>query len=237
MSGGCPLAATEIAQLQRIPEYVIEMIREWICGEIVLTGRNRASLMNLLSTLFVFGGTPVGQAKLAQEANLANNSIAADYIETLADLMCVRLSFALDMSTNRPRLKKAAKYHFVNLLAAIAWSPNHIRMVDDFDTLPSPEKGKWIEWVVAQELWRRDTITDVGEDPIYHWLSKNSEIDFVFNGHRFIEVKSGFSSPNEFLWFTKVFPGSHLTVISSQRFETSFCRGITLEDFLREQDW
>jgi hypothetical protein len=36
----------------------------------------------------------------------------------------------------------------------------------------------------------------------------------------------------EFTWFLKDFPGALLTVINTERFETGFCRGITMQDFL-----
>jgi hypothetical protein len=38
------------------------------------------------------GGSPVGQTKLAKEAGLANNTVAAGWTELLADLLCVGLS-------------------------------------------------------------------------------------------------------------------------------------------------
>ena len=79
-SGGSPIACTELADTGVIPEYVIELTRDWIEGEIALSGRNRSALMNIMKIIFRFGGTPVGQAKLAREAGLSNNTVAAGYI-------------------------------------------------------------------------------------------------------------------------------------------------------------
>lgn len=68
----------------------------------------------------------------------------------------------------------------------------------------------------------------------FYRQSSKHEIDFVaFN--TFYEIKTGKTSPSEFLWFPKTFPDKHLFIVSSAQFETSFCTGITMEDFLLER--
>ena len=87
--------------------------------------------------------------------------------------------------------------------------------------------------MVAQELWRVAALH--GEEfpeRMAYWQCKDHEIDFVRNRDEYIEVKHGRCSPLEFAWFPKILPGARLTIINTSRFETSFCRGITLEDFL-----
>jgi predicted AAA+ superfamily ATPase len=93
----------------------------------------------------------------------------------------------------------------------------------------------WYEWVVAQELWRRAAIRgDESPEQMAYWRSSDHEIDFVVNKESFIEVKRGACSPMEFTWFAKMFPGAHLIVVNANRFDTAFCTGITLQDFLLE---
>jgi predicted AAA+ superfamily ATPase len=236
LSGGCPVAASEIISGGTVPEYIIEMIRDWVYGECARTGRNRSSLLAVHETLFRFGGTPTGQAKLAREAGLANNSVAAGYIELLMDLMCVSTCYALDISRNVPIRRKPAKFHFTNLLAAVSWDPDHPVTLDSFLAMSPPRMGVWYEWAVAQELWRRAVI-DGAEFPelMAYWQSSEHEIDFVPHKGEYIEVKSGPASPLEFTWFPKMFRNDHLTVINASRFETGFCKGITLEDFLLQR--
>ena len=98
LAGGCPLACAELAAHGRLPEFVPGMIRDWIFGECAAAGRSRASLLAVLDKLLLGGGRPRGQAKLAREAGLANNTVAADYVELLCDLMCVGVSQAWDES-------------------------------------------------------------------------------------------------------------------------------------------
>lgn len=86
ISGGSPIACSELIQSGNIPDYVIELTRDWIEGEITASGRNRSALVNLMSVIFRMGGSPVGHAKLAREAGLANNTVAAGYIGLLNDL-------------------------------------------------------------------------------------------------------------------------------------------------------
>ena len=40
LSGGCPLAAAEIAAHGYLPEFVIEMVRDWVLGECAMSGRD-----------------------------------------------------------------------------------------------------------------------------------------------------------------------------------------------------
>jgi predicted AAA+ superfamily ATPase len=233
LSGGSPVAARELALEKAIPEYVVELIQDWIFGEIVRSGRNRASLIALFHALYRVAPNPCCQLKLAREANLANNTVAIDYIEQLSDLMVVQSFYNWDPDKKTPRLKKAGKYHFVNCLAALAWHPARIRRVEDLLQLQPTQLGAWYEWVVAQELWRR-AVVGVSDEGIYFWQSKQHEIDFVVTNH-FYEIKTGKTSPSECQWFSKLFPKDHLIIISSERFETGFCTSITMEDFLLER--
>jgi uncharacterized protein len=180
-----------------------------------------------------FGGTPVGQAKLAREAGLANNTVATRYIELLNDLCCVVPAYPYDQHRKLLILRKACKYHFTNLLAAVAYSPAMIRTPDDFLALPETTQGMWYEWLVAQEILRR---TSLGGkeilEPLAFWQNKEHEIDFVAENNEFVEVKRGNCSPLEFSWFTQQFPKQKLTVVNPKKFNTDAARGVTLEEFL-----
>jgi predicted AAA+ superfamily ATPase len=236
LSGGCPVAAAEIINSGKVPEYVLEMVKDWIYGECAISGRNRSSLLAVFEMLFRFGGTPVGQAKLAREAGLANNTIASGYIELLMDLMCISTCFPIDIERNVPIRRKPAKFHCTNLLAALSWDSDHKVSLDSFQSMPSQKMGMWYEWAVAQEIWRRAVIS--GADfPEYmtFWQSKEHEVDFVLENGSFIEVKYGAASPLDFVWFPKVFHNKELVVINTKRFQSGFCKGITLEDFLLEK--
>ncbi len=57
LSGASPIAAKEIRQRDRVPEYFFENIGDWIIGEIVGTGQLRQFLLTLMRTLFVQGGS------------------------------------------------------------------------------------------------------------------------------------------------------------------------------------
>ena len=235
LSGGSPVACSELASHGRIPEYVIEMTRDWVYGEFAATGRARASLLGVMQCLHRFACSPVGQSKLAREAGLANNTIAAGYIELLADLMCVAQSYAWDASRRRPNRRRPCKFHIMNLLAAVAWHPLQPRSIADFAGLSPEEQSSMTEWLVAQEIWRRRAIRgDELPELMTFWQSKTHEIDFVLEHDEFLEVKHGKRSPVEFAWFAKLFPHAHLTVINKTRFETRHVRGITLEEFLCE---
>lgn len=233
LSGGSPIACTELAQNNAIPEYVIQLVRDWIDGEITRSGRSRAAIMNVLNVLFRFGATPVGQAKLARESGLANNTIAANYIEILRDLGCVIPAYPWDDNRNQLILRKECKFHFTNLLVALSYHAAPIRFLDDFFSLPENEQGVWYEWLVAQEINRRAAIA--GHEllaPLAFYQNKNHEIDFVLSKDHFLEVKRGQASALEFSWFIKQFPKKKLTVINTKSFSTDYIDGITLEEFM-----
>ena len=189
-----------------------------------------------MECLVRFGGTPVGQAKVARETGMANNSVAAGYLELLADLMCLSPAYAWDPARRVALRRRPAKYHLSNTLAAVAWHPSRLRTVADFEALSPEIKGAWYEWAVAQELWRRRAIAGVEvPEELHFWQSKEHELDFVLSPSEFLEVKHGRTSPVEFTWFSKVFPKAHLTVISQTRYDTANLTGIGLEQFLLQQ--
>jgi len=233
LSGGSPPATLSLLEQGVIAPYVIEIVRDWIYGEFARTGRSRELLIGVLQCLYRFGGTPTGFAKLAREAGMANNTVAAGYIDQLGDLLCVASSLAWDASAKRANRRRPCKFHFINMLAAVAWHPAHIRRPSDFRSLPAADQAILLEWAVAQECWRRAAIA--GEEipeQMFFWQTDRHEMDFVLGKDRFIEVKRGRTGPLDFAWFASTFPKSRLTVISASCFETDSIEGVTLSDFL-----
>lgn len=233
LSGGSPIACTELLVAGRIPDYVNELVRDWVYGSFSRAGRSRASLLGVLDCLFRFAGSPVGQSKLAREAGLANNTVASEYIEALADLLSVGVSHPWDAHAARPNRRRPAKFHYTNTLVASAWHPLHPRTPGDVRSMPRQRQGELLEWGVAQELFRRAAIRgDDLPELLPHWSSKEHELDFVLGSDSFIEVKAGKTTPVEFAWFPRTFPNARLTVVSDSSYETARIRGITMDEFL-----
>jgi len=233
ITGGSPPACAAVAATGRLPDYIIEMVRDWIYGEFAASGRSRSMLLGVLECLYRFAGTPSGQSKLAREAGLANNTVAAGYVEGLSDLMCVATAFAWEADRKRSNRRRPCKFHMTNLLVSTAWHPRHIRTPDDYLNLPEDAQGALMEWAVAQECWRRSALRgDEMPELMHYWQGGNHEIDFVLGPDEFLEVKRGRTGPLDFAWFPKSFPDGRLTVVGASRFETAQVVGVTLEDFL-----
>ncbi len=233
IAGGSPPACAAVAGSGCLPDYIIEMVRDWIYGEFAASGRSRSMLLGVLECLYRFAGTPAGQSKLAREAGLANNTVAAGYVEGLSDLMCVATAFAWDAARKRSNRRRPCKFHMTNLLVSTAWHPRHIRTPNDYLNLPEDAQGALMEWAVAQECWRRAALRgDEMPELMHYWQGGNHEIDFVLGPAEFLEVKRGRTGPLDFAWFPKTFPDGRLTVIGANRFETDQVVGVTLEDFL-----
>ncbi len=234
LSGGSPVACGELIRSGRLAEWTIESVRDWIQGECARSRRSRRSLVALMQQLHLHGGTPLGQTKLAKEAGLANNTVAAGWIEMLSDLLCVGTSAAWDAGRRSEIARKQAKFPFVNLLAATVWAPDAPRSAADLSRLPPERQGVWHEWTVAQELFRRAAIRGAPEpERLPYWRSPEHEIDFVAGDDSFVEVKRGRASALDFAWFPKTFPKGRLTVVCTTPFEADRIRGITLDAFLR----
>ncbi|MBY0545511.1 MAG: ATP-binding protein [Gammaproteobacteria bacterium] len=234
LSGGSPIAANELATTGRIPEYISTIATDWILGEFAASGRSRAHLIAVLQSLYRMAGTPIGQAKLARESGLANNTLAQGYIDLLIDLMAVIPAFHYDNERQISLFRKPCKYHFINLNVALSWHPEKPRTIDGLKML-GEGLGVIYEWTVAQEIWRRICIKGENDLPehLNFWQSKEHEIDFVLpDENKFIEVKSGSFNPMNFTWFLKNFQHNQLTVINKNHFDTERIKGITLEDFL-----
>ena len=238
LSGGCPVAAGELVRTGRLPEYVIEMIRDWILGECAAAGRDRSSLLAAYQVILRRGGTPVGQAALAREAGLANNTVAAGYVELLADLLCVGRAYAWDANRRVPVRRRPAKFPPINLLAAVAFDETRLRSVDDYRALPLEVQGRWWEWLVAQEIWRRAARRgDPVPEELLFWATKEREIDYVVRPELMLEVKRGRARPFEFSWFPRTFPRADLRIVNTDRFAADRIRGLALEDLLRDDAW
>jgi predicted AAA+ superfamily ATPase len=238
LSGGCPVAAAELAQHGRLPEHVIEMVRDWVLGECAQSGRARSSLLAIWNAVIARGGTPFGQALLARETGLANNTVAAGYLELLADLMCVGMVFAWDESRRIAVRRRPAKFTPINLLATVAFDRNRLRSVDDFKALPAPVQGRWWEWLVGQEIWRRAARRgEETPEELLYWSAGDREIDYVVRPDLLIEVKRGDASAMEFSWFARSFPHAQLWIAGREQFHSERIRGRTIADVLRDPDW
>jgi uncharacterized protein len=237
VSGGSPVALGELLRTGRVPEWTVESVRDWIHGECARSGRAHRSLVAIMEQIHRHGGTPFGQTKLAREAGLANNTVAAGWIELLSDLLCLGTSPAWDASARRPIPRRPAKFPFLNLLVATVWSPDAPRTAGDLARLSPARQAAWYEWAVAQELFRRAAVRgDPDPERIPYWQGGGHEIDFVLGGGEYIEVKRGRATALDFTWFRPSFPRSRLTVICATPFEADGVRGVTLETFLSGQE-
>lgn len=238
LSGGSFVFANDLIKYEKIQERSIQLVKDWVLGEIVSSGRNRIFLSSIFTNIIKFGTTPVGYAKLARESGLSNNTVAAGYIEQLCDLLTILPSLSWDESRKILLASKPCKFHFINLAVLIAFHPSCIRTVDEFFLLPKEIQGVWLEWLVAQELWRKTILKYNHEqaERIAFWKSKNHEIDFVLPDNTFLEVKLGKVHPSEFAWFPTVFPHAELKIICKNPFEGKNVKGISIEDFLYENE-
>ena len=236
IAGGSPPACAAVLETGSVPEYVFQTTADWIYGECALAGRSRPMLLRLLEQLMRRGASPIAQTTLAEESGMANNTVAHGYLDLLSDLLVLGASEPWDPARKVRVSRKASKYPFVNLLAANTWSTNRHTTPTSLERSTGEEKGVWWEWAVASELFRR-AAKEGHPSPLQSlfWRSEKHEIDFVRQGRPWIEVKAGHASPFEFDWFIRTFSRERLLVVSSDRFDGSAVRGVTLEDFLLDE--
>ncbi len=236
LSGGSPVAASSLLKEGLIEPYVIEIVRDWILGAIAKSGRARSRALSLLSQLSLRGASPISLAKAARESGLANNSLAASYIDVFVSALFLHQSQPYDLQKQRWIPRKESKFPFINLLGAIAFQSDRVFSVDSFKAMPPSRQGVFLEWLVAQELWRREMRQGRELEGALPYLCHGKhEIDFLSNGEAY-EVKLGSASPEEFFWFHKAFPKTFLTVICNTPFETKWSRGVKIQDFLLETE-
>jgi predicted AAA+ superfamily ATPase len=159
--------------------------------------------------------------------------VASGYVEQLSDLLSVLPIWPYDHMKRRFQPRKPAKFPFINLAVAIAFHPRGLRQVHEFSALPGEDKAILLEWLVAQELWRRSVLAG-RENPeeIGCWRSRDHEIDFVDPSGTFVEVKLGKAPALEFSWFAAMFPDEELVVVCTTPFEGRTVRGMTIHDIL-----
>jgi uncharacterized protein len=236
IAGGSPPACAAVLEAGSIPAYIFQTTSEWIYGECAAAGRSRPMLLRMLEQLMRRGASPVAQTTLAEEAGMANNTVAHGYLDLLSDLLVLGTSEPWDPSRKARLSRKASKYPFVNLLAANTWWKNRYSTPASLQNASGEERGVWWEWAVAAELFRRAAKhgSPTALQSLF-WRSAKHEIDFVRDGKPWIEVKAGKASPFEFNWFLRDFPREKLLVVNSERFDGGAIRGVTLEDFLLDE--
>jgi uncharacterized protein len=236
ITGGSPPAYSAVLESGSIPDHIFQTTAEWVYGECALAGRSRPMLLRMLKQLMRRGASPIAQTTLAEESGMANNTVAHGYLDLLSDLLVLGTSEPWDPSRRIRMARKASKYPFVNLLAANTWWKNRYTTPASLQNAPGVEKGTWLEWAVAAELFRRAAKSG-NPTPMntLFWRSDQHEIDFVRTDKPWIEVKAGKASPFEFDWFRKTFPREKLLVINAARFNSDDIRGVTLEDFLLDE--
>jgi uncharacterized protein len=242
LTGGAPLAVESLAYDERLSDTFCTLVTDWVLGDMIKSGRSRIFLLNTLKKLFQAAPNPISYTNIAKDAGLANNSAALSYVERLSDLLIVSPMMQWDADKDIHLARKPSKIQFINLAAAWTFHPKSPRSIHELKALESNERGAMFEWLVAQELWRRETLKIQSasgidlrqpyEPTLSFWASKDHEIDFVTASGEMFEVKAGPCSPQDFSWFSKIFPKRHLHVISESRFETSHVTGITFEEFL-----
>jgi len=234
LSGGSAIGANSLAEHGRLAEYIVNTVTDWVYGEFAQHGRSRANLMTVLSVLYKFAPNPVGQAKLARESGLSNNTVAKGYIDLLCDLMLLLPAYPFDPDKSVSLFRKECKYHFTNLFFAICMHPQKPRTIEELKSLPPTIFAPILEWVVAQEIWRQSCIANKEIDFLNFWQTAEHEIDFVIpEANTWLEVKSGRQQITDFLWFTRhLHNNQNLTVINQSLFNSKRINGITLSNFL-----
>ena len=233
LSGGSPLAANELAENQQLPDYIITLTRDWLIGEVVRSGRQRSMLIRVFEFLHKNGANPVSYSKLARDADFANNTVASGYVEHLQDLLCVAPTIQCDPRTGKRFYRKSMKLELCNLLMAVATSPYQPRSVADFMALPATEQGKFYEWLVAQELWRRNSLRELEyQGELSYYRDGENELDFILNKNSAIEVKRGQASPHEFQWLHAEHPNLAVKVICSNTIDMRRVSSVSMEEFL-----
>lgn len=242
LTGGSPLAIHELYYQDRLSDTFTTLISDWILGDLTNSGRSRLFLLNILKQLYRTAPSAVSYTKLAKEAGLANNSAALDYVERLSDLLCIAPMMQQDIERGISLARKPSKFPFINLGVAWTFHPQAPRYLHEIKELQGQDRGALYEWVVAQELWRRENLLNQKASQslniathathLHFWASNDKEIDFVTSTGELFEVKAGQTSPQEFAWITKTFPNKKLTVISDSSYETEYVIGMTLEEFL-----
>lgn len=245
LTGGNPLAAEEFFYKEHLSDTFIQLIQDWVIGDLTTSGRSRQTLAQLLAKVYEFAPSPVSYTKLAKEAGLANNSAALDYVERLTALLVLVSQPFYDIEKKIQLFRKPSKFSFINLPAAMIFHPAQPRYLHEIKNLNPLQKGALFEWVVATELWRRShldrqkkSVRSLQDFFLGYWKNDHHEIDFVLpnpetpGGVQFFEVKAGPANPLDFSWFRKIFPKAQLQVISESSFETEAVSSMSLETFL-----
>ena len=234
LTGGSPIAINELIQTGYLPEYVIDLTKDWILGECTLQGRSRNLLNWIIQAVIARGGDPIPLDKLAKECGAANNTVVRGYVDLLGDLLALSTVYPVDSNTGHPVPRKSQKYAWTYSLAAVSFDPRRLRSVEDFKKLSSEQQACWLEWLVAGELFRRAAIAG-HETPelLYYWQSSQHELDYRVSDRHWLEIKRGQTRETDFMWFPHVFPKQFLQVLSLEStFQSGFSEGITFETFL-----
>jgi predicted AAA+ superfamily ATPase len=236
LSGGTALGANCLAVHGKLPEHLVENIHTWLFKELADGGKSRVTLIAILTAIYRFAPNPVGQSKISRESGLTDILEANGYTKFLIEHMILSPIYPYDVDKKITKTQQECKYHFTNLLIAMCLHPRKPRTIAELKAIPGATFAAILEWLVAQELWRRACVASKNSSFLNFWQNAKHEIDFVVpDQNLWLEIKSGKEQASNLLWFTKHTNHNQiLTVINQNKFATQRIKGITIEDFLLE---
>lgn len=224
LCGGIPKVINEyfLGDRHFLPSYIYEMYRSWIIGDILKAGKSEQIFESIVSYLMKTLTKPVSWYKIGKESNLVSHAAAMDYVELLERMFVSIILEMIDPNSKLPVFRKNKKIFFSDPLIHDALRT----LVDGFSEESWSYSKRWIddpqnlsykvEQVAISNYSRKNK-------HVFYWAG-DKEIDIVVKLSdrelEFCEVKyQNNVSAREFLWFSKVFPKSGLTVLTKRDYE------------------
>ena len=163
ITGGFPLVINEFFDSGNIPDYVYEIYRKWVVGDMVKWDKSEKILLQLMRGAIQKQSTPISWDSLAKGVEIKSHKTVSSYVEALENMFVFVILYFLDLSKKIPNYNKNKKIYFLDPF--IFHSFNNAIFFKSNEILPS-----LIESVVVSHLNRKFQV--------FYWKNKR-EVDAI----------------------------------------------------------
>jgi len=114
--GGFPISINSLMSKNTIDDWIFEMYKSWIIGDVHRLGRQETVLIQILRTIMRHHGKPMSWDALAKESEIKSHKTISAYVEMLEELFIFLISYFFDIQKGTIRPAKNKKIRFIDPL-------------------------------------------------------------------------------------------------------------------------
>ncbi len=175
ITGGFPLSINEFFTHKKISDYIFEIYRQWIFGDIVKWGKQEKISKQIIRAAIKRQGSLISWDSFAKEAEIKSHKTVSAYIEDLENMFVFFILYYLDLSKKIVDYNKNKKVYFFDPFIYHIF--NKIFYLKNYDITPSLVESVVVSNISKFLHQKNINVQDINEN-IFYWKNKK-EVDII----------------------------------------------------------